>query len=215
MHPVIRIINFLVLAILLARAHPMQMGWVLCVIGLVFIFEKGKGLTSTFILMWRIRWLILSILLLYVWIPIGSYTDSLWLAGDRIAVLLIMLLALQSLVLNMSRNNIVMGLYAVLLPLKFIGLSRELFVLRLVLTLDSIAQLPNVLNKKENHNEQKGSRIKNLVDRLINAVMNVLTHSEKLSLEPVRIETNSATPIIQWLLPVSIVLVFFSLSNIG
>jgi len=193
----------------------MQMGWVLCVIGLVFVSEKGKGLVSTFILFWRIRWLILSILLLYIWLPVGSITNSLWLAAERITVLVIMLLALQGLVLNMSRKNIVMGLYTIFFPLKIIGISRELVVLRLILTLDSISQLPMVLKENAYKDEQGVSRIKNLVEKLINAIMEVLIHSEKISLESVSIETDSAVPMLQWMLPILIALVFFSMDVIG
>ena len=189
----------------------MQMGWVLCVIGLAFLFEKGRGFTAGLKLFWRIRWLLLSILLVYVWLPIGSFTESLWLASQRIALLMIMLFALQALVLNMSRNNIVMGLYAVLWPLSIMGLSRDQIVLRLILTLESVSQLPTVLGQQHEADKTITSRLKNIVERLINTITNVLSHSEIITHDEVSIETDIVVPLWQWALPVFVMLIFFSL----
>ena len=215
MHPVIRITTFLLIAVLLARAHPMQMGWVLCVIGLTFIFEKGKGITAALKLLWRVRWLLLSILLIYVWMPIGTFTDSLWLASQRIALLLVMLFALQALVLNMSRDNIVQGLYVALMPLSVFGLSRQRMVLRLVLTLDSISQLPVVLGQQTNTGKMNVSPLRLIVERLINAISQVLSHCETATHETVSIKTDATVPLWQWSLPLVVMVIFFSLPVSG
>ena len=212
MHPVIRITTFLIIAVLLARAHPMQMGWVLCVIGLTFVFESGKGLSAAVKLLWRVRWLLLSILMIYVWMPVGTFSESLWLAFHRIALLATMLFALQALVLNMQRDDIVIGLYVVLLPLGFIGFSREQLVMRLILTMDSVKQLPTVLELPVATNSKTNSRLKRITERLISAITRILSYSEDVSHDAICIETDNTVPLWQWLVPVLILFIFFTLS---
>ncbi len=211
MHPVIRIITFLIIAILLARAHPMQMGWVLCVIGLTFMFESGNGLSAAVKLLWRVRWLILSILMIYVWMPVGTLSESLWLAFHRVTLLATMLFALQALVLNMPRDEIVIGLYVVLLPLSFIGISREQLVMRLILTMDSVKQLPAVLKLSVATDDKTGSRLKRITERLISAISRILLYSEDVSHEAICIHTDNVVPLWQWLVPLFILCIFFTL----
>lgn len=212
MHPVIRITTFILLAVLLARAHPMQMGWVLCVIGLCFIFEAGKGLAAALKLLWRVRWLLLSIMLIYVWMPVGTITESLWLAAHRMALLVTMLLALQALVLNMARDDIVLGLYMTLFPFTIFGLSREKMVMRLILTLESVAQLPMVIQQDKSATPKSISPLAQISERLVNTISRVLAHGEQIDHAAVTIKTDSQVPLWQWLLPVMISLIFFSLS---
>ncbi|MFO7602878.1 MAG: hypothetical protein R6X06_03575 [Gammaproteobacteria bacterium] len=215
MHPVIRIGTFILLAVLLARAQPMQMGWVLCVIGLAFVLARGRGFGAAVNLMWRIRWIVLSILLLYTWLPLGDLTTSWWLAVHRIALLLLMLLALQALVLNMARNDIISGLYRVLAPLAFLGLPREKFVLRLMLTLECVAHLPALLQQDASPDTTRRSPLRQISARLMHAIAGVLAQGETLQHAAVTIETDVAVPWWQWTIPLSIAVIFFSLPMIG
>lgn len=209
MHPVIRITTFLLLAVLLARAHPMQMGWVLCIIGLSFIFESGKGLNAAVKLLWRVRWLLLSILLIYVWMPVGTMTESLWQAFHRMALLATMLFALQALVLNMQRDDIVAGLYFLLFPFSLIGLSREQMVMRLILTMDSVKQLPAVLVLPNETTNTHDSRLKRITERLISAISRILSYADSVTHEAICIDTENVVPRWQWIIPVIILFIFF------
>lgn len=211
MHPVIRITTFLLLAVLLARAHPMQMVWVLCIIGLVFLFESGKGIGPALKLLSRVRWLLLSILMIYVWMSVGTFTESLWLAFHRMALLMTMLFALQALVLNMSREDIVMGLYIVLMPFSIFGLHREQAVMRLILTMDSVKQLPGVLSQADDVDRTDVPRLKRISARLISAITRVLSYSDYVTHGEICIETDNHVPVWQWLAPVMILIVFYSL----
>ena len=212
MHPVIRITTFILIAVLLARAHPMQMGWVLCVIGLAFVFESGKGLAAAVKLLWRVRWLLLSIMLIYVWMPVGTFSESLWLAFHRMALLMTMLFALQALVLNMAREDIVLGLYMSLFPFVVFGLPREKTVLRLILTLESVAHLPGVLQQGSQDYKKNSSPWLQISERLVGAISRVLAHGETISHSPVSIKSDSKVPLWQWSIPVMISIIFFSLT---
>ena len=83
---------------------------------------------------WRLRWLIVAIVLLYAW---GG--DVPWLeAGARIAVLVCAVAAVQFALFGVPAHDLADGLERVLKPLSFLGLPTARFAHRLVATLDAV-----------------------------------------------------------------------------
>ena len=95
----------------------------------------------------RIRWLLLSLLLVYayttpgsmVWPALGSfspYWEGLQYGLLRSARMLLLLAGLAILMAYLGRQQLLSGLYQLLFPLKFFGIQVERLAVRLWLTLD-------------------------------------------------------------------------------
>lgn len=98
----------------------------------------------------RVRWLLIALGLVYGWTTPGEYFWSGWFAPTREGVvlgaaqvvrLLVIVASLQLLLTNMKRPAIFAGLYALVRPLEFFGLSRDRMALRLALTLEMMEKL--------------------------------------------------------------------------
>ena len=176
------------------------------------MLEKGRGLSAAFKLLRRVRWLLLSILLIYTWLPLGTLQDSLWLAAGRIGLLLLILFALQALVLNMPQEEIVMGLYQVLLPLVLLGLPREKVVLRLMLTIENIAKMPEIVRQQQTATPTTQSRFSRISQRLMSVITGILSHCETASHGEVMINTAHGVPAWQWVVPIMVAMVYFALA---
>lgn len=100
----------------------------------------------------RMRWLFLSLVIIYAYgtpgelvplFPVGvapSY-EGLYLAVLQITKLLIALAALSLLMVSTPSQQMLLGLYLMLLPFKWIGFNVERFAARLMLTLDYVEEL--------------------------------------------------------------------------
>lgn len=100
----------------------------------------------------RMRWLFLSLLVIYAFgtpgelIPLFPVNfsptfEGLQLGWLQIEKLLIALTVLSLLLISSSREQMLLGLYMLLMPFKFIGLNVERFAARLMLTLDYVEEL--------------------------------------------------------------------------
>ena len=100
----------------------------------------------------RMRWLFLSLLMIYAFgtpgelIPMFPVNfaptfEGLQLGWMQIEKLLVALAALSLLLISSSREQMLLGLYMLLMPFRFIGLNVERFAARLMLTLDYVEEL--------------------------------------------------------------------------
>lgn len=104
-------------------------------------------------LLYRTRWLMGILLLTYAYSLPG---DSLWpslawaspsqqgllYGGWRVARLVLMLVGLAVLLAYTTRPRLIFGLYALATPLRWLGLDRRAFAVRLGLTLDYVEHAP-------------------------------------------------------------------------
>ncbi|QLI82907.1 hypothetical protein HZU75_16025 [Chitinibacter fontanus] len=98
----------------------------------------------------RMRWLLLAIFAVYAWSTPGVYLFPVWfsptLSGifegvEQSVRLLVVAASLQIMLTNLSKSDIVSGLYYLILPLSHFGLDALHFSVRLALTLESAEQL--------------------------------------------------------------------------
>jgi energy-coupling factor transporter transmembrane protein EcfT len=101
-------------------------------------------------LVWRIRWLLLPMAMLFIWMTpglllpgpwghMGMTVDGLNAAGDHVLRLMSILGMLALLLNKMTRPDLVAGLFALMRPLTFLGADRKKIALRLMLTLTYVA----------------------------------------------------------------------------
>jgi len=149
MHPLVKILYF-ILALLLISVADNIMLLVLLISFCIAI--TGLRVNAFFLAVRRMRWLFLSILMIYAFGTPGELVpqfpvdfapsyEGLQLGMLQIEKLLIALAALSLLLTNSPKEQMMLGLYMLLIPFKFIGLNIERFSARLMLTLNYVEEL--------------------------------------------------------------------------
>jgi hypothetical protein len=151
LHPAFRILLLLVLASMLFRYSLPAMSLALAgLLGLAAASGQGT-LGGILVALRRIRWLLLSIVVIYLWVapeagPAGRswYVPSLSefdLALRRAGVLVVLVSAVELLRRNTDAARMAAGLVALLRPLAWLGIDTGTFARRLALTLDAVPLL--------------------------------------------------------------------------
>lgn len=150
MHPFVRIVCLIAFA---AMLQLVQLPSLAAAGALLLIALVWRGAPTFYILLRRARWLLLSILLIYAYATPGEYLPGIpdylaptyegLLAGlMQMGRLAAMLAALSLLLASSSREDIMVGVYLMLLPLRPIGIAPERFAARLWLTLHYVETMP-------------------------------------------------------------------------
>lgn len=149
MHPLIKILCFILVLLLISMVNNTML-FLMMMLSFIMIFSLK---IHTFLnAVRRMRWLFLSIFIIYAFGTPGELISYFpvnfapTLEGVRsglvqVEKLLIALAALSLLLTNSPREQMMLGLYMLLSPLKFAGLNVERFAARLMLTLDYVEEL--------------------------------------------------------------------------
>ena len=154
-HPVIRIASFVVLTAFLALGAPLSILIGAAVITLLYVRFDGGAWEKAWRMLRRMRWLFLSIAVIYLWLTPGaplipgadSYAqwlptvDGLWQGGLRIIALALMVAAASLLLHVTAREQMLAALRWLLAPLGMLGVPHERFAVRAALTLEAVTQV--------------------------------------------------------------------------
>ncbi len=149
MHPFVKIACFFFLLLLLQYLSPSSIA-VLC--GLICLLAAVLNLPHFSQLIKRMRWLFLSLLLVYAYATPGEYLaflplnvapsyEGLHLGLMQIGKLLIAVASLSALFASASKSQLMAGLWTLLSPLRLVGLNVERFTVRMLLTLHYVEQM--------------------------------------------------------------------------
>lgn len=149
MHPFVKILTFIFI-LLLMNFLSKSLLLVFCLI--VCIVAANINLKNFFIVIKRMRIFFVSIFIIYVFGTPGEYMwqypmsiaptyEGVDLGVIQIEKLVISLAALSMLFSTNSKENLMVGLYVLLSPLKYLGLSVERFTARLLLTFDYVEMI--------------------------------------------------------------------------
>lgn len=149
MHPFVKILLFITTLILLGIAGAELLSFMLATLLVAIVIMQHKNYWQVLL---RMRWLILSILIIYAFgtpgelvpnfpIQFAPSYEGLSLAVIQLARLFIALAALNLLLTGSPQQEMMLGLYLLLLPLKYLGLNVERFAARLMLTLHYVEAL--------------------------------------------------------------------------
>jgi len=156
MHPVIRVVSLLLLAGTLPFASPAALIVLAGLLLIAYFAFAAEHFAAWWRAVWRIRWLLLAILILYLWFTPGQpvfdhphiYAPS-WqgvqLGGFRCAVLLLLLGAVQLLLGSLQRDQLVAALIWVTQPFAWLGLNTAVFARRLALCLEWVPDAQAVM----------------------------------------------------------------------
>lgn len=222
MHPVVRITCLLALALGLASAAPGALLFASLVIA-VLMALSGVGAAIVFMAARRLRWILLSVLLLYGWLLPGELLiagladwspsrEGLLHGLCRAWMLLVMAVAARLLMELTPRNRLLAAVYAIARPLRHLGLDPARFCLRLVLTLEyaladrETAQYAAPALQRASFQQ----RAAGLARRMLREAD---ARAESAVPGPVAMPRLGPVPVWQWLMPMSFLITLVLLSS--
>lgn len=220
MHPVVGIVSFVVFAAALSfgAAPQLALGAVLLA---VFTLLSGVSVSAGLRMVWRLRWLLVSILVVYLWFtpgaPLVAGWEAAWLptregllgGAVRVGVLVLIVLAVAVLGERIPRERLLGALYWMSTPLAPLGLARERLLLRLILTLEAAPVLQAELAARYRERRAQGSRLGAAAATAADAFDTIIRRAESAPC-PVRVvQVLEAPPLWQWLYPLALALAFW------
>ncbi|MCG5500596.1 hypothetical protein LQ952_07200 [Ectothiorhodospira sp. B14B] len=161
----------------------------------------------------RLKWFFLSIILIFGWFTPGTpllewagawspAREGLVMGLQRTLVLVLAVAAVVWLLQVTSRESLVKGLLWLTRPLAPLGLPRERFAVRLVLTLEALPQVRILVaaGRPERPPEGAMARLQGLGRRATGLFSEVLEQAEKAPLEPIHLDPAPPPGLRQWLL---------------
>jgi hypothetical protein len=220
-HAVIRIVSFLVLAVSLslgAEWRHVVLGGALVLLGYVFVSAEGVRRLGTMLL--RLRWLWLSLFVVYFWftpgIPVlpglerwSPTYDGLREGLVRIGILAVIASGANLLLQVTAQESLLAAIHWLATPLEFLGLSRDRFALRLVLVLETVPRIqPLARTKSKGGLSGKGKivRIANLASDLFR---NAMEQAQTAPPREIRVPDDGRPPLREWLFPIALSVAFW------
>ncbi|MGD8379612.1 MAG: CbiQ family ECF transporter T component [Gammaproteobacteria bacterium] len=166
-HPAISILLLLMYASALPVLAPQPLYAVAVFVAAASLFSGAAGARRALRAMWRLRWLFLSILVVYFWFTPGTHLmgaewlptrEGLSAGGHRLLILALMVFGIYFMLEKISRQSLVAGLVCLLTPLETLGLNTRRFSSRLVLTLDEVPRLQDRLRRNITAFREGGGR---------------------------------------------------------
>lgn len=213
-HPAIRIVLLCVFVASSAAAgtHGLAAGGGLLV--LVYAYCR-VSLRPAWVMLKRLRWFLLSILAVFLWLtpgiapvwlqPLGEWAptlEGLRAGGLRVAALAVIVVAVNLLLQTTSREQLLAGLYWLASALRSNDVGQR-FAVRALLVMDRVALLQRQMHERRERARGQGRVTAQLRDLAIDVVRNVLNTAENEQLQTVVIDRPVAPPLAQWVLPVA------------
>lgn len=172
-----------------------------------------------FQMVWRLRWLFLSLCLIYWFATPGTPVSGLipqiteqglMLSVQRCSMLIILVLSLRLLLRLCPQQELLQGLYWLLWPLKYIGFNHHRITLRLALTLQFALQLgeEGLVNQSSRRASGLKGRISSLADAI--GVQFVKAIDEKNATPELRVPLIDSPRLYLWLLPLFLLIVMLA-----
>lgn len=221
MHPIIRVLCFLCLIATLVRAN---FPYLLLADGLFLVFALRNSddiFTFSWRLIRRMRWLWLSIILLYTLMTpggghsliIGNIELSLggfWLGCERCLALLTVLLYFALLIHTTTTHQLQGALYCLLQPLRWLGLPASRLSIRIALTMQMIHELQSRWAASPEPKKSVKSW-RDIPERIEKLIHEVFTQAES---KPAQTELTMDTSLPgyrQWLILIGLILIIVTL----
>jgi len=225
MHPLIRFICFIIFAAFVSLGQYLILALGSFLLVLIWIVSKQMPSQKLLQMLKRMRVFYVSILIIYLWFTPGeimfSVFDSwsptyegLHQAMERILALCLLVVAVETLLRLTSRNLILTGLYYLATPFVILGLKRDQFIVRLMLTLDLVAADPVIRGPKIKSPTRKQS-FSHYFDDITQRIADKITDTinMKVKTEPMIFELDAPPNKLQWIWPVSLFFLFWIVSG--
>lgn len=200
---------------------------VVITLSLGFLLYRGwASLSLSLKMLWRLKWLYLSIFITFGWFTPGEAlvssqaistaylptTEGLLAGALRVTVLIAIVSMVAGMLQTVEKDKLVSAILWLTMPLKVIGLDSQRFALLLVLTLDKVLTYKTVMRKRPDNN-QPGTGLLNaasmMIARYLDTIENVAGHEQVLDIQ---LDETNSPPLWQWLLPLMLAVVLYQLS---
>ena len=214
-HPLIRLMMFLVFAILMSRANLSQLVFSAGLLMTWMAISKGSraGIRKR---LFRLRWLFLSIVMVYAFmtpgrsiIPAGG---SIWPTVEGVSgglhqclVLGLIVMAVHLLLYYCTRDELLQGIRGFLAPLAGVGVPHERIAMRITLVFDVLSDVQTIVEHQLR--QLKGRRLSrtSLGQFAVNLFEQTEAGASRHPSGEIRVSQVSYPPLWQWCLPVLVV----------
>ena len=227
MHAAIKIISFLVFGAAISTGNgEVLLAGILLVVPLYFFSEK-KQHRSAILMVKRLKWLFISILVVYLFFTPGQLLlpGVLWgptleglLQGIfRITALVILVAAVNLLITGTEQEEFLSAILWCLRPISVFGFSHERLAVRITLTLEVVSQARNKLSSDSstttiNNGGPRLSAITGTASRLFEST---LASAESEPLREITLPEETSPPAWQWLIPLVLAILFPLVHNLN
>lgn len=241
MHPVIRIVSFLILAGFVAFGGLYELALGFVIVLSVVLFKRLQSIELTMRILRRMRWLFLSILIVYLWFTPGEpiipstadyipTVEGLKTGLLRVFSLVLIIFAVNYFISTIARNRLVEAIVWLLYPLNWIGIDSSQLALRIALTLELIPRVQQiVLDLKQHHLDANKEQLRQsgvstslvfsritMVSYLLELLFErIVDEALKMPSEKIEVGTMQSPPIVQWSVPVLLSGLFWGLQSLG
>lgn len=212
MHPLIRLLSLLVFITVLALGAPAGLPAGLFLLLLLYGLGGRVHLAGLLGLVSRIRWLLLSILILYgwwtpgaaLWPGLGAYgptLEGLLQGGVRAGVLVAIVAAVHWVMSATDRSELLAAVVTLTRPLRWLGLNHERLAVRILLTLETVPEVRTVTARIRQAGAGEGRRLARLAARARQLYGVVLEQADSLEPGIREVPDTGRVPAWQWTLP--------------
>jgi len=222
MHAVIKIISFIVFGAAVSTGNGQVILAGMLLVAPLFFFTEQHNAQGAMTMLKRLRWLFVSIFVVYLFFTPGQllFPDVLWgptLEGvmqgvHRILALMLLIAAVNLLLTTTEQEDFLSAVLWCLRPLSLFGISHERLAIRITLTLDTVSQVREDLTGKASSvnlaatgsasDSKPGSKlfvIAGTADRLFTST---ISSAEKATLREIALPEETTPPWWQWFVPV-------------
>jgi energy-coupling factor transport system permease protein len=213
MHPAIRILNLLILSVFLAAGGPLVLLFAACLLAATLPRPDFVELSRLARPVWRLRWLLLGVLSIYVFFPLSAGPAG-WASmahglGDgllRVGALAGIVIAVQRLFATTDRAELIAGLIWLFQPLELLHVPVTRFALRLTLTLETVpaAQALLVSPAPAPAAAGAGTRLHAIADAASRALARALEAADRAPAVPIEVPSLLPPAATQWCWPLSL-----------
>ena len=216
LHPLIRVISFLILGGFLALGGFNDLLIAIGAITLAYALA-GAGLAgAAWPMLRRMRWLFLSLLIIYFWFtpgqpllfPQGPTQEGIETGLQQIGSLVMLVMAVSLLLQTTTRAQLIVAILWLAAPLGWIGFSTERLAVRLVLTLETVVDAQQLLKQRMPAATDSNpiARIGNVASELFEGV---IARAEQAACHAIEIPDFGHPPLHQWLYPFALGVIFW------
>ncbi|MBL1259473.1 MAG: hypothetical protein COB33_002945 [Thiotrichaceae bacterium] len=216
LHPVILMVSFLVFVAMLAFPAPSALFISSLLLALLYLRDGGAHLSSALVMLRRMRWFLLSILLIFCWLTPGTPVIqwpalSGWLPTHegissgllRVMALVLVIGSVNLLLSSLSRQELLTAIYFLARPLQLIGVKAEKVALRMTLVFDAMAEVQQMVTQylpEKGHVPRRLDSMGLLASSVLNAV--IARAGQAPQEEVVVLSALERPPLWQWCLPI-------------
>ncbi len=219
MHPVIKIVCFLLFALFLTQARVDVIVSALMIFVFLYLYGIRFDLRSAWKMLRRMRWLFISIAVTYLWFTPGvplvpllqeysPTTEGVGEAALRIATLALIVVLVNLLLHTTSREELIGAIRWLVGPLSLFGLERDRLALRMVLVLDSVDEIQALLQQQMRTFSVEGRKISRVACAMAGLFQAIIHRAETLPSRSMNVVEQEWPPCLQWLYPVILTMLF-------